>query len=98
LRGGTTKQSGYYQSFPDCFTSLSMTKSANSLIFNQLPPTWATCATSATSPRRRVRVLHWGCFESRILSSLRGRSPKQSSNYQPFLDCFTAFAMTGLGF
>jgi hypothetical protein len=39
-----------------------------------------------------------GCLESRIPSSLRGGTTKQSSNYQPFLDCFTPFAMTGLGF
>jgi hypothetical protein len=39
-----------------------------------------------------------GCLKSRILSSLRGGTTKQSSNYQPFLDCFTSFAMTGQGF
>jgi hypothetical protein len=39
-----------------------------------------------------------GCLESRIPSSLRGGTTKQSSNYQPFPDCFISFAMTGQGF
>jgi hypothetical protein len=39
-----------------------------------------------------------GCLESPIPSSLRGGTTKQSSNYQPFLDCFTSFAMTNRGF
>jgi hypothetical protein len=54
----------------------------------------ATIRTTEAIPRVLPAAEIWGFLESRIPSSLRGRSPKQSSNYQPFLDCFTSLPMT----
>ncbi|MDR1382099.1 MAG: hypothetical protein LBJ47_11560 [Tannerella sp.] len=58
LRGGTTKQSGDCQVFPDCFTSFAMTVQS----FRDIP---VPCSIMARAASPRQRLINMGAHKGR---------------------------------